>query len=152
VTGPALIEARDDHTATLLADGRVLVTGGQHPNGESVDTAEILDDVTAMPTSSFRVLASRMSTSRADHIALRRPDGTVLLLGGELDPPAGPDVILTAVDRFDPATETFLALPDLQSGRDDHRAAVLTDGRILVTGGEDAAARAIAEVEVYPAK
>ena len=51
--------------------------------------------------------------------------------------------------RFDPATETFSALPNLDSGRDDHRAAVLADGRVLVTGGEDEAMKAIADVEAY---
>ena len=149
IAGPALTADRDDHTATLLADGRVLVTGGQQWTGGTQDTAEILDDVTAGSSSGFRLIDARMSTRRSDHVAILTPDGTVLLLGGEYDPPSGPDIVLTAVDLFDPATETFRALPDLKSGRDDHRAAVLTDGRILVTGGEDESTNAIPDVEAY---
>ncbi len=147
--GPALTGVRDDHTATLLTDGRILLTGGQRSNGVSVDDAEILDDVTALPTSTFKLLDARMSTSRADHISILLPDGTVLILGGELDPASGPDIILTSVDLFDPATAVFRPLPDLEVGHDDHRAVLLTDGRVLVTGGEDKDAKAIDSVEAY---
>ncbi len=147
--GPALTAVRDDHTSTLLPDGRVLLAGGQGSNGVSVDDAEILFDVKALPTSAFRLLDSRMSTSRADHISILLPDGTVLILGGELDPASGPDIILTSVDLLDPATATFRPLPDLEVGHDDHRAVLLTDGRVLVTGGEDEDAKAIPETEAY---
>jgi len=103
--------------------------------------------VTALPTSTFKLLDARMSTSRADHISILLPDGTVLILGGELDPASGPDIILTSVDLFDPATAVFRPLPDLEVGHDDHRAVLLTDGRVLVTGGEDKDAKAIDSVE-----
>ncbi len=145
--GPALTGNLDDHTATLLRDGRVLLTGGQRPGIGTVDTAEILDDVAAAPASVFRLIDARMSTIRSDHVSLLLPDGKVLILGGELDRPPQPDVILKAVDLFDPATETFKTLPDLAVGRDDHRAVLLEDGRVLVTGGEDAKAKAIPDAE-----
>jgi hypothetical protein len=125
---------RDDHTATVIADGRILLAGGQDASGKSLDTAAVLDAGAA----AFRLLSATMNDRRADHQAVRLDDGTVLLLGGEDDPASGPDVILTGVDRFVPATESFAPKAALEVARDDHRVALLLDGRILVTGGEDA--------------
>ena len=149
--GPALTTVRDDHHATLLADGRVLVTGGQDGSGRSLDTAEILD---APADPSFRLLAGRMASRRADHQAVRLPSGQVLVLGGEDDPGDGSgDVILQTVDVFEPGSETFTALPPLAVGRDDHRAIRLLDGRVLVTGGENATSTAsIDACEAYDAR
>ena len=145
VPGPPMTGVRDDHAATLLADGRVLVTGGQDASGRSLASAEILDP----GAGAFRALPAAMGSRRADHAALRLPSGDVLLLGGEDDPAGGADTILDTVESFDPATETFLAMPPLAVPRDDHRIARLADGTILVTGGEDAASESIAAVELY---
>jgi len=95
------------------------------------------------------MLASTMADRRADHVALREPDGSVLLIGGEDDPAGGPDVILTSVDRFDPTTEAFLPLSPLSVPRDDHRVVRLRDSRILVTGGEDETSTSIRATEYY---
>ncbi|MHC4960372.1 MAG: Kelch repeat-containing protein, partial [Planctomycetota bacterium] len=143
--GPGLSGVRDDHSATRLADGRVLLAGGQDAAGRSLDTAEILETIAG----GFRLLAATMLNRRADHQALRLPTGQVLVLGGEDDPGGGADVILVGVDLFDPATETFVAMPPVAVPRDDHRVVRLADGRILVTGGEDAASVSIAAVEIY---
>jgi hypothetical protein len=148
--GPALTGIRDDHTATTLHDGRVLVLGGQGGSGASLATAEILDDPSASPASVFRALSATMGADRADHQVLRLPSGQVLVFGGEDDPGTGaPDAILATVDLFDPATESFTAMPDLIVPRDDHRIVRLLDGRVLVTGGEDAASLSIRDVEAY---
>ncbi len=149
--GPALSTVRDDHHATVLEDGRVLVTGGQDASGTSLDTAEILDDA---PDASFRLLAAKMASRRADHQAVLLPSGQVLILGGEDDPGDGSgDVILSTVDVFEPGAETFTALPPLGVGRDDHRAIRLLDGRVLVTGGENTTSTAsIDACEAYDAR
>ena len=144
--GPALSGVRDDHTATLLADGRILIAGGQDETGRSFDSAEVLDP----GASAFRLLTAIMGTRRADHQAVLTPDGSVLLLGGEDDPGSGLDVILTSVDRFDPVSESFTPVTPLLVPRDDHRVVRLLDGRLLVTGGEDATSTSIRDTEIYP--
>lgn len=123
------------HTATLLADGRVLVTGG-FTTGEGAPagisrSAEIWDPASGR----FRLLPRPMFTARANHSATRLPDGKVLLVGGysvEGSPPLA--------EIFDPATETFAALatPGLAS-RAAHAAVALPGGDVLILGGENSA-------------
>jgi hypothetical protein len=91
-----------------------------------------------------------MADARSDHQALRLPDGSVLIFGGECDPGTNQDAILDSVDRFDPADESFHAWPALLVPRDDSRIAMLLDGRILVTGGEDVKTHSIPDAELYP--
>jgi hypothetical protein len=121
------------HTATLLADDRVLVTGG-FTTGEGApagisNSAELWDPATGR----FRLLPRSMATARANHTATRLPDGKVLIVGGysvEASPPLA--------EIFDPATETFTALatPGFAS-RAAHAAAALTGGDVLILGGEN---------------
>ncbi len=118
---------RIGHTATLLADGRVLVTGG-NTQGEGAPagisrSAEIWDPASG----SFRRLAQPMTAGRVYHSATRLPDGKVLIVGGHSadgEPPLA--------ELFDPATETFavVASPGLPS-RALHAAVALADGDVL---------------------
>lgn len=121
------------HTATLLADGRVLVTGGTTtgegaPGGIS-RSAEIWDPASGR----FRLLARQMATGRTNHSATRLPDGKVLIVGGYT---AASTEVLAEV--FDPADETFTSLdsPGLPS-RALHAAVALPDGDVLILGGEN---------------
>ena len=123
------------HTATLLADGRVLITGG-FTTGEGAPagisySAEIWEPASG----GFRLLPRPMATGRANHSATRLPDGKVLIVGGysvEGSPPLA--------EIFDPATETFTSVhtPGLPS-RAAHAAVTLPGGDVLVLGGENPA-------------
>ena len=65
-------------TATLLEDGRVLLTGGYPGEGRPpLVSAEVFE-----PTGSRFVGVDDMGTARADHTATLMPDGRVLLAGG----------------------------------------------------------------------
>jgi hypothetical protein len=126
---------RIGHTGTLLADGRVLVTGG-FSSGEGSPagisrSAEIWDPASGR----FRLLPGTMTSARADHTATRLPDGKVLIVGGysvEASPPLA--------EVFDPASETFtlLATPGIAS-RAGHAAVALAGGDVLILGGENPA-------------
>src|SRR5215469_15982099 len=61
------------HTATLLSNGKVLVTGGFSGGG----TADLYDSVTGIFSP-----APKMGTARAAHTATVLPNGTVLIAGG----------------------------------------------------------------------
>jgi hypothetical protein len=126
-------KARLSHTATLLTNGNVLVAGGQ-----GVDfvlaTAELYD----AGTGSFSATGS-MLQSRASHVAALLPNGTVLVAGGSSDEafnPAKMPAGFTA-EIFNPATASFIQTGGLQVEHAIAAVVVLTDGRVLVTGGSD---------------
>jgi hypothetical protein len=97
---------RDGHTATLLADGRVLILGGVVPE----DSDELLGAPVLYDPGAQRYLdltADAVLVDRAEHAAVRLPDGTVLITGGRtLDALATDDII-----RFDPKARTFRRMP-----------------------------------------
>ncbi len=68
--------ARYAHTATLLADGRVLVAGGIGAEGE-VPTVDVYD-----PATNTWTPARSMSTARRGHTATLLDGGQVLVTGG----------------------------------------------------------------------
>ena len=69
--------ARDDHTATLLPSGKVLVAGG-HNDGHSLSSAELYDPATGTWTAT-----GSLGTARAYHTATLLPSGKVLVAGGD---------------------------------------------------------------------
>ena len=66
--------ARYDHTAALLPNRKVLITGGS--NGRAISSAEIYD-----PSTNIWTPAGSMGTARYNHTATLLPDGAVLIAG-----------------------------------------------------------------------
>ena len=93
------------------------------------------------PASNSWGQAAPLAQARYDHTATLLPDGRVLVVGGAVlwgtnwnDPGA----ILSSVEIYDPAGDTWSPLPPLRQARVDHTATLLPDGRIFVTGGSPA--------------
>ena len=108
---------REFHTATLLPNGKVLITGG----GDKLNSAELYDPA----TNSFSQTGS-MSISRIGHTATLLNDGTVLIVGGSSD---------SRAEIFNPATGRFSSTGSLATARNSHTATRLPDGRVLIVGG-----------------
>ena len=124
----AMSEARVYHQAILLADGRVLVCGGQQWDGyEQMGTssAELYDPA----TDSWSVVNS-MNMSRYSHTATLLGDGRVLVAGGSFMP----GMNLEQAELYDPATNLWLECPNMSQPREGHSATLLEDGRVLVVG------------------
>jgi len=124
--------ARSRHTATLLNDGRVLVTG---PGA----TAELYDPATETWTSTGSMNFARHSWKTATLLN----DGRVLVAGGTTGPPF---MISATAELYDPATETWTATGSMSIGRRRHTATLLDDGRVLVAGGGFPPGTATAEI------
>jgi hypothetical protein len=119
-----LINARWLHTATLLANGKVLVTGGSGPNNR-LATAEVYDSTTGIWTAT-----GAMHAARDNHTATLLPNGKVLVAGG-----LGNNGSLASGELYDPATGAWTVTGTLISGRSSHTATLLPNGTVLVTGG-----------------
>lgn len=122
--------ARTGHTATLLPDGHVLVTGGTNDNGAlsyRLASAELYDPVagTWAPTHD-------MTEVRSSHTATLLGDGRVLVVGGY-----GGDAISASAELYDPTTGSWTAAGKLSAPFIGSTAALLPGGRVLVAGGMD---------------
>jgi N-acetylneuraminic acid mutarotase len=125
--------ARAAHSATLMADGRVLVVGGW--DGGALGDAEVLDP----STRTWSTLAG--ATPRADHTATRLADGGVMLVGGAAD---------GSCQVFDPVAGSFTAIAaPPEPARSHHTATMLAGGAVLVAGGYVSGRGAIADVAVF---
>lgn len=114
-----LLVPRSAHTATLLADGSVLVVGGL-----ASSQAERY-----FPENRTFTLAASLGAPRWHHSASFLPDGAVLIAGGERSPQT-----LDSALVFE--GETFTSTPaSMVSPRRRHGASVLADGRVLLSGG-----------------
>ena len=123
-----LATGREEHTATLLANGRVLVTGGTNGRGTVLASAELYDPVNDRWTS-----AGSMAATRIDHTATLLPSGKVLVAGGFVKPFPAPS--LSDTELYDPATNAWSLATPMIEPRTRHTATLLRDGRVLVVGG-----------------
>jgi hypothetical protein len=111
-------------TATLLADGRVLVTEGCGTAAELYEPS----------TGAFSPTGS-MTATRGGDTATLLPDGRVLFAGGYNCGPGGADGIWSSAELYDPATGTFGRTGSMRVPREFHTATLLPDGTVLIAGG-----------------
>jgi N-acetylneuraminic acid mutarotase len=140
-----MIEARASHTATALADGRVLVAGGLNASSGSLASAELYDPATGRWTPT-----GNMIEARASHTATLLPDGSVLVAGGVAMGSDG-DILLASAELYDPNTGSWTASGSMMEPRYFHTATALADGRVLVAGGLNlgSSSKSLASAELY---
>jgi hypothetical protein len=122
--------ARVDHTATGLNDGKVLIAGGQNWTGE-LASAELYD-----PVANTFSPAAALTSPRRNHTATRLPSGKVLIAGGALATNAPPyAAFLASTELYDPVANTFSPAGAMNSPRVYHTATLLPSGKVLIAGG-----------------
>jgi hypothetical protein len=141
----SLTNAREEHTATLLPNGKVLVAGGTEGGPSITASAELYDPAagTWSPTGS-------LTNARADHTATLLPNGKVLVAGGNMPIVGGGTAITGSAELYDPAAGTWSLTGSLTTARSGHTATLLANGKILVSGGHaSGAGGATASAELY---
>src|SRR6266481_4370865 len=124
---------RDFHTATLLKNGKVLITGGHDASAELYD-----------PTSETFAATGSMSVGRNSHTATLLAGGKVLIAGGQSVSGA-----LATAELYDPTTGTFAATGTMAASRTSHTATLLANGKVLIAGGSNSAGATLATTELY---
>ena len=128
----ALNQGRDNHTATVMPDGNIMVVGGYveppDPNAGYLDTAEVYYSTAGV----WHTAAAPMGTKRALHAAVLLQDGRLLVIGGVNA--SGPTA---SVEAYDPAAGTWTPQDSLPVALHSPSAVLLPDGLVLVAGGDD---------------
>jgi WD40 repeat protein len=122
-----MTEPRDNASATLLSDGRVLIAGGKDSSNTVLTSAELYDPKTGTfsPTGS-------MTTARWRPASALLPDGRVLIAGGNHTESGMSDV--RSAELYDPKTGTFSATGSMNKYHLYIKATPLPDGRVLIVG------------------
>jgi WD40 repeat protein len=128
-----MTDARDDATATLLTDGRVLIAGPAFSSAfprATLASAELYDPKTGIfsPTDPTAEVPG-------GHTATLLSDGRVLIAGGDGDLTANSGGPLASAELWDPKTGKFAPTGSMITSRDGHTATLLSDGRVLIAGG-----------------
>ena len=120
------------HTATRLANGKVLVTGGL-TTGTSLDNPSDEALLYDPASGSFTVTGS-MSIPRFRHTATLLPNGKVLIAGGVTTGSGG--VCTNTAELYDPAANNgagaFVSTGAMAQFRSDYTATLLPNGKVLV--------------------
>jgi Galactose oxidase, central domain len=140
----SMATVRIEHTATLLGNGKVLVAGGRSlETGLVTATAELFD-----PGSGTFAPTGSMTNARSRHTATLLSNGKVLVTGG-VDSNESSSEGFASAELFDPSSGTFTPTGSMRSVRLDHRATLLDNGTVLVTGGSDAEFQPVARAELF---
>jgi hypothetical protein len=119
---------RSSHTATLLPNGRVLITGGNSEYKQNCNctlaSAELYD-----PSTGTFTVAGVMTTARLGMSATLLNSGQVLIAGGFLNG------VLASSELYDPATGTFTRTGDMTIPVFRGKGTLLNDGKVLISGG-----------------
>ena len=118
------------NSATVLADGSVLFTGGfgmSRAKGGIVPGSEVFD-----PKSNEWRKAPDTVHGRMGHTITLLPDGRVITIGGSTA--GGP---VNSAEYMEPETWQWSEITPMSVKRSQHTATLLNDGRILVAGGSN---------------
>ena len=128
---------RGSHTATLLDNGLVLLTGGFSDDSHAISSAELFDPASFR----FKTLPESLNTARA-HAAVKLANGKVLLTGGSSEvfapssPLPGNSVFISTGEIFDPSEGSFNEIPTkMFIPRSTHAMAEMRAGLVIIVGG-----------------
>jgi hypothetical protein len=116
---------RASHTATLLSNGKALVSGGYN-GGLILASSELYDPVTGTWSAT-----GSMATARMFFTATLLLGGKVLVAGGF----GMNSSILASAELYDPIAGIWSTTGSLATARFTHTASLLANGKVLIAGG-----------------
>ena len=137
VTG-RLNTPRAGHTATLLPNGQVLVSGGENATG-FLASAELYNPSTGQWT-----VTGSMATPRINHQATLLPNGQVLVSGGDNTTGA-----LASAELYNSSTGQWTTTGSMTIPRTLHGATLLPNGQVLVAAGNNTVGSTGNTAELY---
>ena len=139
-----MTDARQDHDALLLPEGRVMAVGGLGKGSVGwgsprLETVTIYD-----PASQTFTPTGSMIKGRQYPRAHLLEDGRVYVAGGREQLK-----YYKTTELWDPATGEWTEGPRMATDRFQHASLTLRDGRILLTGGQNKLFALVPEAEVF---
>ena len=120
-----------DWTATLLKDGRILLTGGLNIFGENPETKYPRVCEVYNPKINSWELVDSLDIGRYGHSAVLLDSGEVLITGGFNENRINQALL------FEPGTNTFTEIDTSAYYRHWHHSLLLNNGKALISGGDN---------------
>jgi len=132
--------ARIEHTATVLASGKVLAAGGLDEAFSTIGSAETYD-----PSPATWTATGAMNIARSTHAAALLENGNVLVSGGSDEN----DNVLASAELYNPSNQTWTVSGPMNVPRANHTFALFPDGAVLVAGGNGQDGSIVSSAEEY---
>lgn len=127
----SMVTARSYHTATLLANGKILVAGGFDRSGASLASAELYDPLTKTFSPTGGNLPNKTAGGTATLLTSGPDKGKVLVVGGGN----------SSSEIYDPASNQWSSGGGISGQRSYHTATLLPNGKVLISGGSDSSGK-----------
>jgi N-acetylneuraminic acid mutarotase len=135
----SMVTGHQEHTATLLPNGKVLIAGGHDGTSTYLTTAELYDPATGLWSAT-----SPMHFARAGHRAILLNNGLVLVMGGR-----DGTTRLDSAELYNPGERTWTITGSLNVPREYFTATLLPDGKVLVAAGRSPGVNSVNSAELY---
>src|SRR5262249_23670079 len=140
----SLSEARHEHTAALLPNGKVLTVGGFASTlaVQVLASAELYD-----PSSGAWTTTGALNVARTQHVMALLSDGKVLVAGGH----DSSGTLLESAKLYAPSSGAWTTTGSLSVARSNCTTTPLSNGKVLVTGGvtDPFMIQSLASAELY---
>jgi hypothetical protein len=139
-TALTMATARAGHGASVMGNGRVLITGGSS-SFTFTNILSLFTGITATtevfnPATNTFTAGPNMLEARAFHTSTTLTNGQVLIAGGlSVLPFVNVPTVSATAYKFNPTTNSFGLPAVMNGGRFLHSAAALSDGKVLISGG-----------------
>jgi hypothetical protein len=120
-------------------------------SGTFLDALKSIDRQAAGQAEEFLVNSGPLNGARKNYTRTRLTNGLELIVGGYLhtDIPTVTNRELSSAELLDPKTGKWTETGKMNAARFDHKATLLSNGKVLVEGGNDCKGNAISSAELY---